>query len=80
MLRFFLVCRQPIFQYSILHLLGHKLLSDVENQVTLYIDPHIKNEFMKHAKHDLEALVKSGQNGVKETASEVRNILHSPTK
>lgn len=56
-------------------LLGHKLLSDVENEVTLYIDPDIKNDFMKQAKEDLEALVKRGQNLVKTTTSEVRNDL-----
>ena len=55
-------------------LLGHKLLSDVDNQVTLYIDPDIKNDFMKHAKDDLVALVKDGQNEVKTTSSEVRNV------
>jgi hypothetical protein len=50
----------------------HKLMADVDNKITIYLDQGIKNEFMSHAVDDMQALA---TNGVKTTSSEVRKYF-----
>ena len=50
---------------------AHKLISDINNTVTFYLDPEIKSEMMGHIVEDTGVLA---TNPVKITASQVRNF------
>jgi hypothetical protein len=50
---------------------AHKLISDINNTVTFYLDPEIKSEMMGHIVEDTGVLA---TNPVKTTASQVRNF------
>ena len=50
---------------------AHKLISDINNTVTFYLDPEIKSEAMGHIVEDTGVLA---TNPVKTTASQVRNF------
>jgi hypothetical protein len=53
-------------------LLVHKLMADIDNIITIYVDEGIRNEFMSHAVDDLQAL---STNGIKTTSSMVSNLF-----
>ena len=40
--------------------IGHKLMTSVDNKVTIYLDQRIENDFMSHVVGDLSALTNLG--------------------
>ena len=40
--------------------IGHKLMTSVDNKVTIYLDQRIENDFMSHVVADLSALTNLG--------------------
>ena len=53
-------------------LTAHKLISDISNRVTFYLDPELKSEAMSHFVEDTGVLA---TNPVKTTASQVSNTI-----